>query len=71
MYCILEALMIIHNIVEGLGDDSTSIDGFYGDEDENVTGVRGEAEEHPDLEGDDLFRTGLLRRKNLLDYSCM
>ena len=34
MYRIIEALMIVHNILEEYGDDPTTIAGFNGQEDE-------------------------------------
>jgi hypothetical protein len=69
MYQIIEALMIFHNILEELGDDPTTIRGFNGLEDDDAEMVRGDAPDRidADLDADDLYRSGLLRRKQLLD----
>jgi len=45
MYQIIEALMIIHNMLEEFGDPAT-IQCFNGPEDDNVELVRGEAPDH-------------------------
>ena len=37
MYWIIEALMIVHNILEEYGDDPTTIAGFNGQEDDVTT----------------------------------
>lgn len=67
MYRTIEALLIVHNIVEEFGDDPTTIDGFNGLEDPHVAEA---FRARPDrLNEDDLFRTGLLRRKALMNYS--
>lgn len=68
IYKTVEALLILHNFLEARNDDPTTIRGFHGAEDEDVDEVVGEAPAHMDLDGDDLFRAGLLRRKLLMDY---
>lgn len=72
MYQIIEALMIVHNILEEYGDDPTTIAGFNGQEDEEATGMQHNAAPHdmPDQDGgsDELHQQGLLRQKILLDY---
>lgn len=67
MYRTIEALLIVHNIVEEFGDDPTKISGFNGDEDPDVY----EIFRPPPIRMDDdaFYRTGLLRRKHLLKYS--
>lgn len=71
IYRSIEALMVIHNILEGWGDDPMLIAGFNGKEVNNVELVQGEAPERMDqnLGDDDLYRTGLLRRKQLVALS--
>ncbi|KAF7984097.1 hypothetical protein HWV62_16700 [Athelia sp. TMB] len=67
MYCTVEALLIVHNIVEEFGDDPTTIDGFNGVEDPHAAEA---FQACPDrLDEDDLFWTGLLQRKALMNYS--
>ena len=63
--------MIIHNMLEEFGDDPATIQGFNGLEDDSVELVRGEAPDHidVDLDAGDLYRSGLLRRKQLLDLA--
>ena len=70
MYCIIKALMIVHNILEEQGDDPTTIAEFNGQEDEDIHGAHGTAPDDNVLEsgGDELYRQGLLCRKILLDY---
>ena len=70
MYRIIEALMIVHNILEEYGDDPTTIAGFNGQEDEEATGMQRNAAPHNGQDGgsDELHQQGLLRRKILLDY---
>ena len=71
MYRSIEATMIIHNMLEEFGDDPTTIRGFNGLEDDGVEVIRGEAPNRidADLDVDDLYRSGLLRRKQLLDLA--
>ena len=71
MYQNIEALMIIYNMLEEFGDDPTTIWGFNGLEDEGVEVVRGEVPDwiDIDLDSDDLYRSGLLRCKHLLDLA--
>jgi hypothetical protein len=56
MYQIIEALMIIHNMLEEFGDDPITVWGFNGLEDDDMELVRGEALDwiNADLEADDL-----------------
>jgi hypothetical protein len=60
--------MIIHNIVEEIGDDPRPIAQFNGLEDVGVEGMRGEvpARMQGDVDDDELYRAGLYRRKQLL-----
>ncbi|KAF8152557.1 hypothetical protein B0H34DRAFT_821883, partial [Crassisporium funariophilum] len=67
MFRIVEALMVLHNILEEWGDDPTTIRGFTGQEDEDIDEVRGEAPVQMDLDGDALYQQGLLQRKLLVD----
>ncbi|TBU21488.1 hypothetical protein BD311DRAFT_229773 [Dichomitus squalens] len=74
VYKILESLMVIHNILERFQDDPADIEDFDDEEDEGVAEVRGEAPAHlggenldGDLSNDELYATGLLRRKWLLN----
>ncbi|KAI0039147.1 hypothetical protein FA95DRAFT_1504574, partial [Auriscalpium vulgare] len=69
VYRTIEALMIIHNILEAFGDDPSMLKHYNGAEDADVDAVRGEADARVVLEmdGDDMYRAGLLRRKQLLD----
>lgn len=71
MYRSIEAVMIIHNILEAFGDDPTTIRGFNGLEDDDIELVRGQGPAQLDvnLGEDDLYRTGLFRRKQLLIFS--
>ena len=71
MYQIIEALMIVHNMLEELGDDPTTIKGFNGLEDDGAVEVWGEAPDRidADLDVDDLYRSGLLCCKQLLDLA--
>ena len=58
-------------MLEEFGDDPTTIRGFNGLEDDGVEVIRGEAPNRidADLDVDDLYRSGLLRRKQLLDLA--
>ena len=69
MHRLIEALLVVHNILETIGDDPTTIVGFDGAEDEAVMAVhaRRQANNEAELEGDDMYRTGLYRRKCLVD----
>ncbi|KAI0056073.1 hypothetical protein BV25DRAFT_1921309 [Artomyces pyxidatus] len=71
MYRTIEALMIIHNILESINDDPATIRGFNGAEDPDVDFVRGEAPDRldADMDEDELYRAGLLRRKELVDLN--
>jgi hypothetical protein len=66
----IEALMILHNITEELHDDPYTISGFNGKEDDDVAEMFEEL--HPrrwTLDADELYQTGLARRKRLLELS--
>lgn len=67
MFRTIEALLIIHNIVEEFGDDPETIPGFNGKEDADVGDVFHGMPVR--LRDDELHRAGLARRKNLLDLS--
>ncbi|THU93414.1 hypothetical protein K435DRAFT_670200, partial [Dendrothele bispora CBS 962.96] len=73
MYRLLVGLMILHNILEGLRDDPEQIKGFNGAEDPFVSsglGTVGQEVNERDtrLEGDAFYRTGLYRRKLLMQF---
>nr|AGC14732.1 hypothetical protein [Lentinula edodes] len=72
-YKMIESLMIVHNILEVIGDDPYTITGFTGSggEQEVTDSTVEVAERDADLEGDDFYRTGLLRRKLLMDKYSM
>jgi hypothetical protein len=67
----IEALMILHNILEERGDDPTTIAGFNGLEDKHVGAVVGGPQHQIPIEdhgeNDVLFQQGLYRRKLLVD----
>ncbi len=71
MYKTVEALMIIHNILERFHDDPNDIEGFNDEEDDDVDDIRGEAEPQLDVDSemseDDLYAAGVARRKWLVD----
>lgn len=72
IYHIMEALLVIHNILIDLHDDPTQIENFNGEEDPGVVEWRNEREVRgrergQGLSSSDLYRTGLIRRKWLLD----
>ncbi len=64
---LIEALMIVHNILEEYGDDPETIRGFNGKEDDDVRDVVGKAPLDL-LDGDELYNLSLLRRKHLVEY---
>jgi hypothetical protein len=73
VYKTVESLLILHNILEELGDDPDTIEGFNGEEDDDVREVlqemratRNTGDVHSK---DDLFHMGLLRRKHLVDLA--
>lgn len=69
IYNMIEALLIIHNILEARNDDPNTIEGFNGAEADDVDEIRGDAP--PDLidpDEDALYAQGLYRRKLLVDY---
>lgn len=65
----VEALIVLHNFLERRHDDPTDIAGFNGADEPDIEDVLAGAAGavHMDLEGEDLHRTGLFRRKELLD----
>ena len=67
MFRTIEALLIVHNIVEEFGDDPKTIPGINGQEDADVGDVFHGAPVR--LRDDELYRAGLARQKNLLDLS--
>ena len=69
VYRAVEALMVIHNILERQSDDQQRIPHFNGREDPDRDEVRGRAAEQMQLwaNDDDMHRAGLYRRKQLLD----
>lgn len=69
-YRIIEALFVIHNIVEALGDDPDEDNGYTSADDSDVESDEGNAhrrDAHEMLNDDELYRTGVARRKGLLD----
>lgn len=69
IYKTVESLLILHNFLESRHDDPTTIEGFHGQRAEDVPGMYEEEEAPPayvDIDSDQLFRAGLLRRKLLL-----
>lgn len=70
LYKCLEAILVIHNILTQLGDDPMEIDGFNGAEDRFVVqraqGRRRERE-IANMTEDELYVTGVARRKFLLE----
>ncbi|KAL5511017.1 hypothetical protein ACEPAG_3736 [Sanghuangporus baumii] len=72
IFTVIEALMVVHNILIDLGDDPTLIEDYDGvDElarlrDDTKDGNR-RAQEINDFDEVDLYRTGLYRRKALLN----
>lgn len=72
----IEALMVIHNILIEMNDDPTDIDGYNGDEDLGLFTPAREERDHDaalrarnvdGMSGTTLYRTGLLRRKQLVE----
>ena len=71
MYRSIEAVMIVHNILDKRGDDPESIDEYDGSEDDDVAEFRGQTNEYggDNLGGTTMFRLGMRRRKLLLDHN--
>ncbi|RDX43328.1 hypothetical protein OH76DRAFT_1361337, partial [Lentinus brumalis] len=71
IYRTVEALMVIHNILERFNDDPTDIEEYNGEEDDDADEVRGEAAAQlhvdDDVSEDLLYATGVYRRKWILD----
>ena len=77
IYVAIEALFVIHNILIARGDDPTDIEGYNGIEDAglfeparigyDVDAVR-RAQNIDNLIDSDLYRTGLYRRKKLIEH---
>ncbi len=65
----VEALIVLHNFLERRDDDPTAISEFNGADEPDVEDVLADVAGavHMDLEGDDLHRAGLFRRKELVD----
>ena len=67
----IEALMILHNILEELGDDPSTIAGYNGREDNDAQHNQAQAAAfvpEDNGENDILYQQGLYRRKLLVDY---
>lgn len=71
IYTSIEALFVIHNILQERGDDPSDIEGYNGIEDSGLFGHDNDAVRRAnDIENiidSDLYRTGLYRRKQLLE----
>ncbi|EPS93145.1 hypothetical protein FOMPIDRAFT_1092583, partial [Fomitopsis schrenkii] len=69
IYCAIEALMVVHNILERRRDNPWRLPDYRGNEDPDRDEVRGEAVEQGELwqDEDDMYRAGLYRRKELLN----
>lgn len=65
----IEALLVIHNILEMRNDDPYTIPGFDVGDEEDIGDVIGDA--YDEMGADDMHRQGLLRRKVLVDYYVM
>lgn len=66
IFWMVEAAMILHNVLEEFGDDPTTIKGFNGIEDKNVNEVRGKGPvqmAEVNANKDDLYHLGLLWKK--------
>jgi hypothetical protein len=72
IYKQVEALIVLHNILEELNDDPGTIEGFNGEEDDVLSVRLAELEVRDevgdDYSADDMFRMGVLRRKTLMEY---
>jgi len=75
MWMFVESLLILHNILQEFGDDPYDIEGFNREEEEDpsppneaenvlVGGARG----HNHMTENVLYQTGLVRRKELLNF---
>lgn len=74
IYRTLEALLVIHNIMEDLEDDPTAISDFGSREDVPVEGADGDTMEvglTGNTDNTDLLRAqGVYRQKELVEYFC-
>ncbi|KAI5122885.1 hypothetical protein M0805_003336 [Coniferiporia weirii] len=69
VYCAIEALMVVHNILIDFHDDPTEIDDYNGSNDEDVVRPhRGFAQEDSIIDPN-LFQAGLTRRDSLLEIT--
>lgn len=78
IFMAIEALFVIHNILMERGDDPTEIEGYNGVEDLALYGPAGLDDDEEVLQrahringliSNDLYRTGLYRRKLLLELT--
>lgn len=70
VYRMIEALLVLHNFLELRRDNPEHIPHFNGQEDEDVQDVLRDVYDGFDMDmvsDDDLYRMGLLRRKELLN----
>lgn len=66
-YRVVESLFVVHNIIEDIGDNPNRINNFNMAEDEDVQeAIREARNQHERLDDDVLYRTGVERRKQLL-----
>lgn len=67
IYHTIEALMVLHNILDELGDSPDDIEEYNGEEDVDVHDMRNQQTiwEHA-MNADELYWSGLLCRKQLL-----
>ena len=73
IYMTVEALVVIHNILISFRDDPEDIEGYDGVDDDPPEAGRDSSTDHQaneisELEDSDLYRTGLYRRKRLLEF---
>jgi hypothetical protein len=71
IYKTIEALLVLHNILESIDDDPEMIEGFNGKEDDGVRETLREMRRQNNAGDmhtrDQLYATGVLRRKILLE----
>ncbi|KAI5116368.1 hypothetical protein M0805_008186 [Coniferiporia weirii] len=75
MYCLIEALMVVHNILQDLGNDPMEIDSYNGEVGQDLFTGEGDncnanvqcATQINNMSDCMLYRTGLYRRKQLLN----
>lgn len=77
IYTSIEALLVIHNILQEQGDDPSDIEGYNGTEDLGLFGPARDGNDEDavlrarnidNMIDTNLYRTGLYRRKQLLDF---